>query len=436
MKIDEIIQIKNRINLIEEQIQNPIENDSVIFRGDMESFGVIKVPIELPIYRTKNGRTTIAQNTLILDQNLKADAFSLGEENPIIQNFQHKILLNLSQDSKGNIYKELGYVAKQRENLLMTHEGIIVNGNRRLAAMRELYASDSIKYSTFSHIKVVILPKETTEKDIEIIEAELQLKPDTKLGYGWVERRIKLRYQLNEIKISREEIKRVYRFKREEDINIEIQQLELAEEYLSTYLDEPLNYLELSDKEQLFSDLQKSLTNIDLDESEVRRKIAFLIAKESRNLGERSYSFKDLYGNYFNQVIDIFAEENNIPLLDTVSSIKDEDLDFSDDIDNLFSDFTDEVSPFSYLIDSFDNKENTLEIAKNLIAILDSVKLQEKEKNQSMMGLQNAQNALRSLSNIEINNCDESTFDKLKGQLIAVIKKSQYLINQLDSESE
>lgn len=442
MMIDSVVSQFERINIIEKATSQSQSTEPVLFRGEQKKFKRIRVPQNLPLYRTKNGRTTIAQNTLIRDKNLKDNAFTSGEEIPLIQNFQHGILLNLAKNNKGNIYKELGYVEQQRESLLMTFDGIIVNGNRRLAAMRDLYAIDPSRYSSFSHVDVVVLPQEATEKDIEVIETELQLTPDTKLDYGWVERRLKIRYQLNKIGFDRNEIKRIYRFKREDEMNAELQQLELAEEYLSTYLNEAYNYELVSDKEQLFSDLQKALPTNRPEEAEARRKIGFLIAKESRNLGDRAYSFKSLFGDNFAEVVSIFAEENNIPITGDIGTAA-EEYDDLDDLESWFDDSTELVTeieehsnPYSHLIEAFDNSEDTNETAESLIAILESVKLQEKEEKLSRKGLQEAQNALRALSNIELDHCDTSTFDQLKGQLKAIIDTSNKLLNNLSERCE
>ena len=62
------------------------------------------------------------------------------------------------------------------------------------------------------------------------------------LEYGWIERRLKLRHQIDNLNISRDVIKQVYRFKHDEEINTEIQQLLLAEEYLAEYINEPFAY--------------------------------------------------------------------------------------------------------------------------------------------------------------------------------------------------
>src|SRR5690606_27619980 len=74
----------------------------------------------------------------------------------------------------------------QREAILITSTGVVVNGNRRLSAMRELYATDPTKYSKFTHVKCAVLPSDASADDIDDVEAALQARPQTKLDYDWI----------------------------------------------------------------------------------------------------------------------------------------------------------------------------------------------------------------------------------------------------------
>jgi hypothetical protein len=161
-----------------------------------------------------------------------------------------------------------------------------------------------------------------------MLESELQLAPETKLEYGWIERRLKIRRQLYDLKVPRDRVKNTYRFKRDEEINVELQQLALAEEYLEKYLIQPFAYREVSKSEQIFKDMQKALSGKGGDEAELRRLMGFLLVKESRNLGDRAYGFRDLYGKDFERVVQRFAEDEGIAF----------DVDVNNDLDNFDED--------------------------------------------------------------------------------------------------
>jgi hypothetical protein len=74
----------------------------------------------------------------------------------------------------------------QQEPGLMTHEGILVNGNTRAAALHQL------KRPT---IRVGVLPPSFTWDDINAVELTLQLRPDKRRDYSYINRLIAMEEQ-------------------------------------------------------------------------------------------------------------------------------------------------------------------------------------------------------------------------------------------------
>jgi hypothetical protein len=68
---------------------------------------------------------------------------------------------------------------RQNEPGLITREGILVNGNTRAAALRELGVTD---------IRVAVLPDSCTWADINKVELSLQLRHDTRRPYSYINR--------------------------------------------------------------------------------------------------------------------------------------------------------------------------------------------------------------------------------------------------------
>ncbi|MFI8005253.1 transcriptional regulator [Streptomyces sp. NPDC086010] len=68
---------------------------------------------------------------------------------------------------------------KQNEPGLITREGILVNGNTRAAALRELGVGN---------IRVAVLPDSCTWADINRVELSLQLRHDTRRPYSYINR--------------------------------------------------------------------------------------------------------------------------------------------------------------------------------------------------------------------------------------------------------
>lgn len=231
----------------------------VPWRGGYLTVRVIRVPQEMLLYRVDNGRLVAEVEEFLRKRSLDWAAWRERQEERATQVKLHELLLEKARDPAGPIYQELQRQAQQIEPLLITAEGVVVNGNRRLAAMRELLSNDPARYGSFQTIRAAVLPAETQPADLEFIEASLQMAPETKLAYGWINRRMKLRRQRDELKLAVEQICEAYRLEESGQLGREISELQLAEDYLVNYRQEPGHYALISDCESLFSGLQAQL---------------------------------------------------------------------------------------------------------------------------------------------------------------------------------
>ena len=77
-----------------------------------------------------------------------------------------------------NIYEELKEIKKFDLNnpLVVTNDLMVINGNRRLSSLRELYYSSKGDYPNFSKIPCAIDYDDLTEKDIGMREVYHQMK--------------------------------------------------------------------------------------------------------------------------------------------------------------------------------------------------------------------------------------------------------------------
>ena len=433
MAVEKITDKTDRIAKIVAETEASKLNKATLFRGKMEELRSVRLEIDFPIYRMKNGRTQVEQYKYLEETGHSKDFFERGEENISAQQAQHMILLKLSKDSKGPIYQELEMIATQREPLMVTSDGVVLNGNRRLAAMRDLFDRNSRAYPGFSHVDAVILPKEANERDLELLEAELQMAPETKLQYGWIERRLKLRRHVEELKIPRDQIKETYRFKREGEINIELQQLKLAEEYLEKHLKKPFAYGELGQSEQIFKDLEKELRGKSGATAEIRRLVGYVLVKESRNLGSRVYNWKSIFGSDFEEILNRYAEEEGVGLKKPVSekptvAVTDDD----DPLDGL-SDV--EQSPYEPLRHIFEDQEKTKDTAKKLARVSESLNEEGKEEKTRQAALISIQKVHQTLCNIDLTGADPDTYERIKAQINSIVSVSNSLKDQLDKIS-
>lgn len=155
----------------------------VPFRNRMRPLPIYSVPIDFPKYRLENGRTVDRQTEYLARKrpDLPKDFFRRDFELDVAQRAQDEILRGLVAEK--NLLATFQKV-EQDEPLILNDTGFVVNGNRRLCAMRLLYDEEPKKFKRFRNVDVVFLPP-CDPTDIDAVEAELQLREDIKSDYKW-----------------------------------------------------------------------------------------------------------------------------------------------------------------------------------------------------------------------------------------------------------
>lgn len=223
----------------------------VVYRDGYIEAPIATVDTGLLVYRAGNGRIFSEMVARGQTRQQRDDA----EEQELI----HELLVAKAKEPDGPIFAELEQRGIQTEPLLVTATGVVVNGNRRLASMRELAAVDRAKFGGFDAVSVAVLDASLSAGDIEYIEAALQLAPDLKLDYSWINRRLKLRDHVDHLGLPTEEIVAAYRFEAAEDIDRELAQLALAEDYLR-YAGTPGDFEAIASLEDIFVSMHRELS--------------------------------------------------------------------------------------------------------------------------------------------------------------------------------
>lgn len=168
---------------IQELTERSNEVYSLQYRGQERSLKVIEVSIALPVYRIENGRTINLQKEYIAKNNKSKDYFTADPYSIETQKAQHELLKKLIEKEKLlDAFKKDKEV--QHDPLICDNCGVIVNGNRRLCAWRELYKFDKQAYKHFQTVKLAVLP-DHDKNGIADLEIALQIKEDLKLDYTW-----------------------------------------------------------------------------------------------------------------------------------------------------------------------------------------------------------------------------------------------------------
>lgn len=227
--------------LIERTKRNTGDEIVIDFRNELnEKFKrkIYLVPIRYLKYRKDNGRI-IAE----IESYEKLNNCTLNETDDAVQKIlKEKLQKNKSEDNQR--LKRLLKHKGQKDVAVITSDGFLVNGNRRKLALEELY-DESNQNSKFEHMKVVILPDDVTELDVQKFENRCQLQSDGKAEYKGlhkaltyrrnIEKGFPLEAQLkddaNFIDLDRKEFnKAVDKIKKEY-----LLPLERIDEYLSTF---------------------------------------------------------------------------------------------------------------------------------------------------------------------------------------------------------
>ena len=231
---------------------------------------------ELLVYRVDNGRLLASLQERFSEHPAELNRLHQQEAQAETQELLHCLLLEKAADERGPILRELRRLKVQTEPLLVDATGVVINGNRRLSAMRQLLSENPQTYQRFSRPLVAVLPASVSRSEVEYIETALQLAPETKLPYGWVDRRLKLRQQIEVLGLDPDWVKEAYQLDSRETLDQELEQLSLVEDYLNSLCKAPNQYSLVSVCEQLFQKLQQQLHALSDDLREPWQSIGLL----------------------------------------------------------------------------------------------------------------------------------------------------------------
>lgn len=396
------------------------------FRGSKTNLPIIRIPLDLPVYRMENFRTFSDQAEYLVREHKPADFFKSGQENESTQQVQHEILAKLAAKGRADSVVPVIDVLEregQRESILITRSGVVVNGNRRLAAMRELYDSDSGAFHHFSHVNCKVLPADTTYNDILEIEGILQGRPETRLDYDWVGDAELLKAML-QIKGRVEDVAKVLNRKVSE-VRTTLQALTEAEMYLKDWAKAEGEYNRvLESGEQLFKDLPGHLSGKPQPLQDASRVIAWTLFENGSRLEGRLYNYNVTFGKRAEDVLNQLAEDLGIPL-EGSSEAEGDEFDFDLGEDNQIVDYVP-------LISALRDETRKSEAIDSLIDICTSVIESERDKKSENAALKAITTANAKLAEVDLSRAGSSTYETIDRQLTAIIHRATQLKASLE----
>ena len=288
----EVIDIDKRKKIIKENLTKKLSHrEPKKIKNKWVACPIIMMDIDVPIYHLNNGRTRDAQRSYVKMNNHKDNYFEKGLENNQQQRIQHKILYELSQDSTANIHRELKTSIKFREDapLLIDSNGMLINGNRRMAAIRELYKSDVKKYDDFKRIPCAVIEQFLDDKTIKEIENFLQVIKENKQDYNWISLCMEIQDEKKRLRLENKQIA-VNMGKTEAEIERYYNLISLIDDCLERDHKTPGDYSVIRSQEQLWKNtIERAEKHKNKGEKDLINKIARMISVNSGKFGDRDY---------------------------------------------------------------------------------------------------------------------------------------------------
>jgi len=220
----------------------------LILQGEKTDLPVYRLPLELLFYNLKNGRFAAEYKELVL-----REGGALQAENEDDAKKIKELLLTLDKNST-EVTKQDIIKRGQWNDALITDDGYVIDGNRRMAILSELSESGDDQWN---YINVGRLPSSVDPKDLWKIEAGVQLGKEEIVRYGPVNELLKFKEGVDSGLTTQEISKTLYGYEDQADeIEKKLELLKLIEEYLR-FIGKPSKHLEANGKVEHFIDLQK-----------------------------------------------------------------------------------------------------------------------------------------------------------------------------------
>lgn len=399
------------------------------FKGSEHDLPVVTLPIDLLLYRLANARTRDDQLSLVAQDRYSADYFNTTHQEDVdVQQAQHEILFGFAQQGQGEsvvpIYGELEKKKKQTEPILITDHGVIVNGNRRVSAMRELLQEPGA--GSFNHVACMVLPASATEADLVEIEFKLQMAPETRLPYTWTNEA----RSCKQLKDAGRTVEYIAEMKDDDPKRVGnlIQMYELAERYLNEWLLRPGAFNLLDGTRQAFYQMAtRRQQKRPQQQKEVAQAFDFFVVENRQALEERAYDFINAIEGDPGQFAEKYAENVGIDLPSGTSEATAEDgqllVDFGEDLQAKEKNLMPLVSHLKTIRANKEQSEAALQTVEAVAELL-----AEQKRDSGGAALKLARDALKKLSSVDPSTAAKKTIAELTTTLTQIEEKANTLL--------
>lgn len=390
----------------------PIKN----WRGKPLYRKIVQIDSEYLMFRIENSRTEIQQLTHIRKNSLPKDFFN-DPESALVQQAQEQILTDMVKGKGKDLLEDLK-MRKQEDACIITYDGYLVNGNRRTAGL---------KYLGERYIDCVVLPEDTSPKDIYLLEQQLQISQDFREDYHWINelRNIRKGKEDSRLELTEKELAVNLRLELK-DLRIKIRTLDLVDAFLIwKKIPGEYDYPKLDDAEEIFRQLEKAVKKYTRDDnkSKALQNAVFTLIEERPSKGRLYGYVMDLIRSFDQVYLKMQQPTSSEATTSTISEDSKEDE--PNLLDELIEEDTESINPL------FDNPEDAPETSNSLLDVIADVKAENKEKRDAEAVYESVSTALRELQGLTVDN-DTSKVESIKSKLEQIISSAQRLLKELN----
>lgn len=152
--------------------------------GEVKTFIEYEIPMDLIIYNVENGRIA----SLVKSYEREHSSLNPEKEEDAKQIAQ---FLYDSNDIANKKTKRNIVANGQLETGIITCDGVLVDGNRRVTLMRQIISDSSFSTSERARcekFRAIVLPEDADKKEILRLETTFQMGADEKVGYNAIEK--------------------------------------------------------------------------------------------------------------------------------------------------------------------------------------------------------------------------------------------------------
>ena len=361
----------------------------------------IKVRVEFPLYRIQSGRTHRAQSKYLEQHPELPSGFFEDPEDDKVQEAQRQILLQMiEEEGLADDLEDCG----QQHPIVLTKDGFIVNGNRRITALRE---------QTVEYAIAVVLPDDAQSDEIYDTELALQMARDTKSEYNWIDELLHVRYGNKVLKEPIERIAKRMR-KSKDELRTALEVLTFVDEYIAWAGQAGQYHKVPDDMEQAFGDLVSRMKARSVDRLSANAKSAikhacFAVIKAGRGSGKVYEAIRSIIQHMAQQpaeIVERLRELVDFPASEARAKVKDGGTGqkpAGDPFARLAdADLASTAQPYVTLAKAFERPDAGAVVAPKLVEVVEELKEEKKEEKKQPNPVQMLERAELALGKVKL----------------------------------